>query len=46
MKSPRDGQTEYLKNPAAVEDILQDGAQRAAAIANDTMNKVLAAVGL
>ena len=42
----RERRKKLVENPAAVEDILQDGAKRAAAIANDTMNKVLAAVGL
>ena len=42
----RERRKKLVENPAAVEDILQDGARRATAIANDTMAKVLAAVGL
>ncbi|MDD3696323.1 MAG: tryptophan--tRNA ligase, partial [Lentisphaeria bacterium] len=35
-----------LEKPALVEDILQDGAQRARKIAAQTMQRVMAAVGL
>jgi tryptophanyl-tRNA synthetase len=42
----RERRKKLVEDPAKVEEILQDGARRATAIANDTMAKVLAAVGL
>ena len=42
----REKRKELLANPQKVEDILQDGASRARKVADATMAKVRAAVGL
>ena len=42
----RERRKEYLAKPQLVEDILQDGASRARKVAQETLHKVCAAVGI